>query len=53
MYSAAEVREMYAEVTGNSPRPAVGTISPFDGYFREAFRQIDELLMQEVADVQS
>jgi hypothetical protein len=45
---------MYAEVTGNSQRPVVGTVSPdFAGYFKEAFRQIDELFMQEVADVKS
>ena len=51
MYTKEEVREQYLEATGNTERPKQAVVAPdFAGYFKQAFAEIDNLFMSEVAD---
>lgn len=53
MYSQEEFTTHYAEVTGNSQHPVQQQGSDFKSYFKKMFAEIDELMLSEVADVQS
>lgn len=48
MYNEQEIATHYYEMTGNSPRQNNNQSPEFEGFFKKAFAEIDEMLMTEV-----